>query len=331
MLNPIYKLTIGSKVVDTTDKLQASTLIDMIVALDMDTPADSFTLLLGNVDGLKPVQGDKAAIELGYADNGGLKQVITGSVESVEPGLITTRIVGYSAAYALLRSNIDQTYEGKKAGDLVKDLAGIAKVDVSSADDGIAFPAYVIDGRRSFYQHMRDLADLSGLDLYINSDGKLVLEKFTGGKIIHVFEYGKQILELEILHTPPEAELVEAWGESPGGSKPAAAWAWLTKDFKPYLGSAGSGSSKLLVERSALRTSKAAHIAAEAARSRIQEQTVRGRLLLPGQPQVRLGDAVRLAGVPDNLSGTFQVRSITHRITKACGFTTSIGFRSIVT
>jgi hypothetical protein len=49
-----------------------------------------------------------------------------------------------------------------------------------------------------------------------------------------------------------------------------------------------------------------------------------------GRPEVQLGDAIQLRVVPDaSLNKTFQVRTITHRITKRGGFTTEIGFRSI--
>ena len=123
MLSPAYKLTIGDRIVDTTDEPQASTLVELTVALDMETPADSFTLVLGQVGGLKPEIEDEATIELGFADNGSLTQVITGQVLKTEPGLTTTRVVGHSPAELLLRHFVDQTYESKTAGEIVRDLA----------------------------------------------------------------------------------------------------------------------------------------------------------------------------------------------------------------
>src|SRR5262245_48815153 len=123
MLTPAYKLTIGDRVVDTTDAPQASTAVDLTVTLDLETPADSFTLLLGQVGGLKPKRDDQATVELGYADGGGLTQVITGTVVTVEPNLTTTRVMGYSGAMAVLRAMAEQTYEGKPAGAIVRDLA----------------------------------------------------------------------------------------------------------------------------------------------------------------------------------------------------------------
>src|SRR6266849_5745748 len=167
MLTPAYKLTIGKKVIDTTDKPQASTVVDLKVALDMDTPADSLIVLLGRVGKLKPQRDDAATLELGYADNGGLTQVVTGTVADLGPTLINTRVVAYTSAASLLRTFVDQTYENKTAAEIVRDLADQASVDVARTDDGITFPAYVVDGRSSVYYHMRDLAGLCGFDLYV--------------------------------------------------------------------------------------------------------------------------------------------------------------------
>jgi phage protein D len=330
MLNPAYKLTIGDKVVDTTDEPQASTVVNLMVVLDMDVPADSVTLVLGNADGLKPARDDESKVELGYTDNGSLNQVMAGIVVTVEPGLTTTRVIVHSPVAKLLRTFVGRTYESKTAGAIVRDLAEKAGVDVATAEDGIAFPAYVVDGRRSVYHHMRDLAELCGFDLYVNAEGKLVFEKFVGGKAVHVFEFAKHIVELDVLQTPPHASRVEAWGESPTGSQGEEAWAWLTKDFSSSKGTAGSGGPLLLLERPALRTTDAARTAATATLTAIQRRTLRGRLLIIGRPEVKLGDAIQLRGMLDaSLNKNFQVRSVTHRITKLGGFTTIAGFRAI--
>jgi phage protein D len=331
LLNPAYKLTIGNKVVDTTDEPKASTVVDLKVALDLDTPADSFTFDLGNVGSFKPAREDKVKVELGYADNSGFTQVMKGTVETSEPNLTTTRVAGYSGANALLRTLVEQTYESKTAGAIVRDLADKAGLQVATAEDGITFPAYVVDGRRSAYLHMQDLADLCGFDLYINSDGKLIFEKFINGKTVHVFEFAKHIVAFNLARTPPLAGLVEAWGESPAGSQGENSWAWVTTDFSGSRGSAGSG-TLLLRERPALRTREAARTAATALLTNIKRRTLRGNVMTIGRPEVKLGDAIRLREMADDsLNTIFQVRSVTHRITKLGGFTTAVGFRSIET
>lgn len=331
LLHPAYKLIIGDLIVDTTDEPQASTAVSLTVSLDMDTPADSFTLLVGQVGGFQPQRDDDAKIELGFSDNE-LTQVMAGKVFSAQSGLTVRRIIGHSLAQKLLNSFTDQTYEAKTAGQIVSDLAEQAGVDVDRVEGGITFPAYVVDGRNSFYHHMRQLADLCGFDLYVNAAGELVFARFLRGNAIHIFDYAKQIVELEFLQTPPTAGEVQTWGESPGGAQAEEAWAWLTKDFDGLKGTAGTGGPLQLLEWPALRTFDAAQAAADAAHTYLIRQTLRGTLFSTGQPKVKLGDAIQLRNLPNAaLNDNYQVRSVTHRLDKSGGFTTRIGFRSLVT
>jgi phage protein D len=333
MLTPAYKLTIGKKLVDTTKEPKASTVTELRVELDMDAPADRVLLVLGQVNGLKPAPDDQAIVELGYADDtSGLLQVMTGSVITVEPGLTTNRVVAHTAAHALLRSFKDKTFESKTAGEIVQDLCNDASVDVEKAEDGISFPAYVVDGRRNFFRHMRDLADLCGFDVYFNSEGKLVFQKFQNGNNLHTFEFAKHVVELKVVRKQVFADAVQAFGESPTSTQGESSAFWLTKDFGNSKGSAGSGSPEVLLERSALRTSEAAQTAADAAEKELQRGTLRGWVLALGSPQVQLGDAIKFQSMPEaTLNTTFQVRSVVHSITKYGGFTTKVGFRTIDT
>ena len=131
---------------------------------------------------------------------------------------------------------------------------------------------------------------------------------------------------------PAIATKVRALGESPGAARGDNSWSWFAKDLSPFAGSAGSGDRLLLLERSALRTGVAAQQAAQAALTELVRAAVEGELFVTGAPQVRLGDALRLSGVPEpDVDGTYQVRSVVHDIRKDAGFTTRIGFRSIET
>jgi phage protein D len=330
MLTPAYKLTIGSKRVDTTHEAKASTAVELRVELGMDAPADRFMVELGQVNGLKPAVDDDLTVELGYADNGGFTQVMAGKIVTVEPGITRSRVIGYTAAQKLLHRFTDKTFESKTAGAIVRDLCSQASVDVATVEDGINFPAYVVDGRRNFYRHISDLAELCGFDAYFNSDGNLVFRKFTTGNAVQIFEHAKHVLELKVKRAPAWVESVEAFGESPTGSQGADAWPWLTKDFSGSKGSAGSGSPQLLLERPVLRTHDAAQTAADAARIRWQRRKLEGWVLTIGRPGVKLGDAIRFRSMPDtSLNVDFQVRSIVHEITKVGGFTTRVGFRAI--
>lgn len=346
LLTPAYKLTFshaagatgtvvaapsGGKVVDTTSEPKASTVVDLKVTLDLDTPADAVTLVMGQVGTFRPAMGDQVKVELGYADDDrGLIHVATATLASVGQGLRERRLVGHASLRKLLSSYADEHFENKTAGEIVNDLAGRAGVQVERASAGSRFQSYVVDGRRNLYRHLRELADLCGFDLYATPEGKLVFEKFVGGQTVHVFEYAKHIIDLEVFYGEAAAGTVEAYGESPGGGQAPESWAWLTKDFSGHKGTAGQGDPVYLLERTSLRNGQAAQNAAEALQARITRRTLKGRLLITGDPSVKLGDALRLKSLPDTaLNASYQVRAVTHRIMKLRGFTTAVEFERI--
>jgi phage protein D len=351
LLSPSYKLTFSQatpsggaevssaaasvasegKVIDTTGEPRASIVVDLKVELDMETPADTLTLMMGQVGSFRPQLGDRVKVELGYADDaGGLEHVITAELSDTGWGIANRRLVGLSSARKLLAARADEHFEDKTAGAIVEDLAGRAGVEVERTEAGSRFPAYVVDARRSLYDHIRDLADLCGLDLYITPEGKVVFEEFVGGRTVHVFEYRKHIIDIHVEERAAASRQVQAWGEGPGGGQGAQAWAWLTKDFSSQRGTAGEGEPLALLERPALRNAQAARNAAEALHTRIERDTLRGWLLLTGSPQVKLGDAIALQSLPEeSLNGNYQVRAVTHRITKAAGFATCVRFRRL--
>lgn len=333
MLRPAYRIVVGDKVVDTTVEARASTAIELIVRLDLDTPADSVTLRQGQVGGLRAKPGDDLSIDLGYADEDQLFRVLTGSVVAVEPGLQTKRITGHSGGDKLLRTFVDKTFEDTTAGDIVRALASEAGIDVDSVEDGPPFPAYVIDGRRPIARHLRDLAYLAGFDTYLTAGGKLVFEGFTGNRTVHKLEYGEHVLQAELQRLRPRAGTVQVWGDSPGSGGDES-WAWLTKDFGPRHGTSGTAKPMLLIERPAVRTSKLAGAVAASAAETLGEQAVHGRVRIQGRPQLFLGDLVRLEGFPDTagvdeLEGTYQVRAVRHQLTKTAGLITDVEFRSL--
>lgn len=335
MLRPAYRLTIGDHVVDTTDEPKASTAVELTVRLDMDTPADAFTLVQGQVGGLPAVPGDDAEAALGYADDdAGLTAVLSGGVVAVEPRVETLRISGLSTEDRLLRTFTDRTFQDVTAGEVVRTLAETAGMDLARIEDGIDLPAYVVDGRRSASRHVRDLAVLSGFDSYVTPGGGLVFEAFAGQRTVHVLEFGEHILQLELYRERPRAASVEVFGDSPGSSRGDESWAWLTKDFSPRKGTAGSGAPVLLVERPAIRTAASAAATAASIRETLAQAALVGQVSIQGRPQVLLGDLLRLEGFPataqtGEVDGNYQVRSVKHSITKLAGFVSVVGFRSL--
>lgn len=326
MSRPVYKLTIGRVTIDSAADPGRSTVVDLDVSLDLDTPADQAVIRLGRAGGAIPSVGDDVTLDLGYAETT-TERVFTGAIDDVRPDITGVRISALGATRKLLGLRVEQTYRDKSAGEIVRDLASRAELPVDTIDDGIRYLAYVVDGSRSAYHHARALAEASGFILHATPEGKLVFRRFAGTITVHIVEYGKQILATEAQATPAPDREVRVFGESPADRAGTGAFAWVTKQFNP--GTAGSG-AVLLIEDAALRMHAAAATAAQAAAQRLTQRQLTGRVRALGRPQVKLGDAVRVAGAPDaRMNGTFQVRAVRHTLTKRGGFTTEIAFWSL--
>ncbi len=331
LLRPAFRLSIGDQRIDTVAEPLASTVVDLTVLLDMSAAADRFEIVLGRVGSFAPARDDEATIELGYADEGEeLVQVMHGIVDEVDARAERVRIVGFGAAALLSRNFAEKAFRDMAAAAIVRDLADRAGIGVVRSGSSETLPYYVVDSRRSFLAHMVDLADLTGFDIYLDTDDAIVFEPFANGQKVHPLRYARDVLDFVVERTTPLAGSVEAWGESPGASAGKQSWSWLTKDFAPRKGSAGSGAPFLLLERSALRTAEAAQRAADAAMTRILRRRLRGCIAVLGNPGVRLGDAIRLEDMrADDLNASFQVRAVRHSLNKRQGFVTEIGFQAI--
>jgi phage protein D len=326
VFRPAYRLTIGSARVDSSEDPGESTVTGLTVALDLDTPADEAVIELAQVDGAAPALGGEVIVELGYLDDG-LTKVFTGTVADVTAGITTTRVVAHSPMRKLLALRVDEMYQEMTAGRIVRDLCERAGVATATVEDGTQYPAYVVDGRRNAYLHVRGLADDSGFDVHADPDGRLVFRPFSGSITFHVFEYGGQLMDARGTELPRWAEALVVFGESPTDARGTEARGWLTKDFPA--GRTGTGTVALL-EDASLRTNAAAQAAADAADLRARQRTRIGRLRGLGRAAVALGDGVRVRGASEaGLNGSFQVRSVRHRLTKLAGLTTEVGYWSL--
>ncbi len=331
MLSPTYRIKIGDQLIDMSSEPLASTLVDIDVRRDMAPLIDRFDLTVARVGSFAPERGDDAVIELGFSggDNAP-RTVMTGVVDEIDAGPERVRIAGFGAGSLLSRSRGNQTFRDKKAGDIVRALAEPDNVAVERTGTSEVLPYYVADARRSRFQHMTALARLTGFDLYFDPENALVFEAFGNGRRVHPLAHGQDVLDYRVERTEAHVARVEARGESPGSSAGEESWSWLAKDGEPQRGTSGDGDPLVLLEHSALRTVEAAQRAADALLERILNRRVRGRAAVLGNPEVELGDAIRLEKMPEaDLNGTFQVRGLRHRIDKTAGFLTEIRFQAI--
>jgi len=323
---PLSSIGFGSSSTD----VWAQSLVSVVVEDGLSPLADAVTLhLAGGASAPDVAVEDSGIVELGYEDDT-TDTVFTGQVEEVRHSVQgTTWISAVNGGALLSRTRVNQSYEQQKAGDIVKDLAGRAGVDTDAVEDGADFPFYVVDDRRSAYQHVAALARKSGYLAYFTPEGKLSFVPFTAEQAVQTFTYGEDVLSLHATEAPPVVGAVTTLGEGAAGSQGQEAWSWLVKGPSSVSSSAGSGDPERLVQDASLRSGEAAQGAADSIADAADGGTLIGELLVPGSPAVVVGSAVEIVDAPqETLNGLFLVRRVRHRFSKQGGFTTLICFCS---
>lgn len=270
--------------------------------------------------------GDAGTVALGY-DDASAEQVFAGEIESVGHSIHgTLRLTAVNGGAALARLRLNRSYEQQATGDVISDLAGEAGVTTATIEAGVDLPFYVVDDRRTAWEHVAALARRSGCWIYFNPDGELEVVAVEAGSAVQTFTYGEDVLGLEMAEATPLVSGVRAVGEGAAGSEGEEAWCWLVKDPSAVAAEAGDAPRREVPDP-ALRSADVATTAAEGHLASTGLLAVTGRLLVPGSPAVVPGATIEIADAPEeSLNGSFLVRHVRHRYAKAAGFTTLIAF-----
>jgi phage protein D len=227
----------------------------------------------------------------------------------------------------LARLRIAKSYEGRNAGQIAKDLAGEAGVATGRIADGLDFPYLVLDGRRSAWDHLADLALRSGFLATVSAEGKLDFGP-PDTEPAATFTYAVDLLGLEMREGAPPFAALALSGDGAAGSQGQSAWGWLLKDPAAVQAEAGSGTPARALSDAALKSTAAVRSAAANRLAASGRAAVRGRLLVPGSPDLRPGQLVEVAAAPTPLSARYLVLGVRHRFSKREGFTTRLDVAS---
>ncbi len=288
---------------------------------------DAAEIYIASATGPSTAPKDTGSISAGY-DDASTDVVFTGQVETVRYGIDgVTRVSATNGAASLCRLRLTQAYEQSSAADVVNDLAQRASVDTDSVKDGSSYPAFAIDDRRTAWHQIAALARNSGFFAYISSAGKLNFTSVDEGQPIQTFNYGQDILAMELTDAGPSAAQATVIGEGAAGSNGSDAWNWLLKDISSVKSQSGQGDAARLVSDGSLRSSDASQSAADSLAAIFTADTMKGWLLSAGAPAVTVGSTIEIAGAPqDTLNGRCIVQRVRHRYAKASGFLTLVHF-----
>jgi phage protein D len=271
--------------------------------------------------------GDTGSVALGYQDNS-TAPVFAGQVDAVRYALDgTLRVTAVNGGALLARLRLNQSYEQRSAGQIVQDLAGRAGVSAGTIDDGIDYPFYVVDDRRSAYAHVAALARASGLVARFTAAGELTFAPAFQEDAVQTFTYGVDVLTLHVTQGAPLTGAYQVIGEGAAGSQGQDAAFWLVKDPQSVTARSGDGDPFRQTAAASLRSADAVQSAADGALSAAQRADTTGRLVVAGAPAVTVGSVVKVAGAPqDALNGPCHVLGVRHYYAKHAGFTTHILF-----
>ena len=255
--------------------------------------------------------GDSLTLRVGFEDDE--SDVFSGEVSSVEqrPDLLV--ITGLAPTAALSRLRKKQTYLSQTVADIVRDLAASVSIDQVDASSDVSY--YAVDSRRSVWGHLLDLAELSGAELSCSPTGGLRFLPVSGGPARTRLRFGAELLSWRLEQTPggSAAKFAAHGSASESG---AAKWHWLNADP-----TSGSGESQVIGGFHARASAEALSAAASAAE---QRGKVGGWLELLGRAELRVGDVLGLSDLETADPGPLRARAVTHVVSAALGFRTTV-------
>jgi hypothetical protein len=268
-----------------------------------------------------------APIEISLAVGDQSARVMTAEVDGLGSSLERTTLVGRSALQKLAATRLNAVYQNQSTGQIVRDAASQAGVQVGQVAAGTTWPYLVIDETRPLFRHLRDLARREDCDLFVDDRDRLTLAHFDKTAPDHTFHYGIDLLALELRRDEPALERTRVYGDSPASSEGTTAWPWLIKDPAPLGGAAGEGLRVGAWRDGAVRTKDAADRLATARLGAAKDGSSSGRLVLPGAPSVAVGDAIEIRSAPQpELNGLFKVTAVRHLLAKDAGYVTHVWF-----
>ena len=253
-------------------------------------PGDTLTLALGP-------DGDEVA-------------VLTGTVSSrrQEAGAVVIGALDLSGALGRARASL--TFEATSVADIVQRLADEASLQTDS-DTTETLSIYYVQADRPLWDHLRDLARLTGRDLGVDAAGVLLFRKPDAGSA-HTLRYGAELIRWQLSADETPVPITRG---AHGTASQSGNWHWIDAD---PLGE-DPGPARI---HGALSDRDLADIATGAAADRAARAALGGWLLVTGDAELRPADSISVTDLPGGDPAPLRIRSVRHRLDGASGFTT---------
>lgn len=254
--------------------------------------------------------GDSCTVALGGMDDEVL--VFTGWIAGRRQQAGAIVLEALDAGGALSRARQTVTFEDSSIDDIVAQLAQEAGLDVQS-DASDVLPIHYVSAARPVWDHLRDLARLTGRDLQVDPEGVLLfLEAGAGAQ--HDLRHGAELIDWRVIAA--DVPMALAYGPH-GGEAAGGSWHHIGADpLGETPGPArivGSFSAQVLADS-----------ATEAEATRVARAGLGGTLTVTGNAALRPGDRLTVTGLPGGDPGPLRIRAVEHHLSGDQGFVTRV-------
>lgn len=278
--------------------------------------------------------GTELEVLMGRGD--GRERVGIGEIVALEleqrPGVSRVVVQAFDRSHRLHRGRRVRTFQEMSDGDVVSRIASDAglQTDIAGAD---AQHAYLIQDNQTDYAFLAERALLTGLELSVDDETIRFKRPAPEGQPVEL-GWDTGLLSFSVrLTAADQVSEVEVRGWDPT-QKQAITSTISDSDAAPRIGadagqirSSAFGHATALVTDRPVRDTSEAEALGHAALDHLTSAIVRADGTAHGDPDIRAGAQVKIAGLGQRLSGTYDVTSTTHTVVPGMGYETRFAVR----
>lgn len=344
LLNPNLKILIQNK--PLASEIEAD-LISILVSEDLSVPS-MFALHLVTWDLVKQAMtwvdnklfdiGNEVEIQMGYEQE--LKTVMVGEITGLEPEYTqdTAPILvvrGHDLSHRLLRGNHTKSFLKMKDSDIASEIARSRGLTAKATDSKVKLE-YILQHNQTDWEFLQERARRIGYEVVVERKMLYFRPHKNAESKVLTLTYGKDLQAFfPRLSTMTQVQQVEVKG-------------WIAKDKKQVIGKAAAGKEggtmggstsgakavkKVFGEsRQTIVTQpiSSKEEAEQMALGQFQDMAIAyitGEGSCQGNPNIRAGKVIEIAGVGKRFSGLYYINSVEHSYSRDRGYQTSFTVR----
>lgn len=344
LLNPNLKILVQGK--PLAPEIEAD-LVSVLVSEDLEAPS-MFELLLVTWDIVKQQMtwvddtvfdvGNEVEIQMGYEQD--IKTVLVGEITGLEPEYTqdtAPRLVvrGHDLRHRLLRGSHTKSFLKIKDSEVASQIARTRGLTSKVTDTQVKLE-YILQHNQTDWEFLQERAKRIGYEVAVDRKTLYFRPHENAKSKVLTLTYGEDLHEfLPRLSTMSQVQQVEVRGWIPKEKKEVTGKAAVGKEGG-IMGGSTSGAKavkKSFGESSHTIVNQPVSSKEEADQMALGQFTnmaiayITGEATCQGNPNLRAGKVIEIAGIGKRFSGLYYLSSVEHLYTKTQGYQTSFNVR----